>query len=662
MPLVVPALRLLYVFLNIYETFKVLKLPPPSARNGGQPSTRAMGQRKRAMKGCMTIWLVWGCFAMYESTVDTVVSLFIPFYDELKSLVILFFMLTRARGAEPIYLHVFRPVIKPYAATMDSCLELAFSLGDFLLLVSSLPIQVIMGYFKQWSSSAKDPISKDDHTQRDFTPRLGSVKGHVTRLAARAEMHHSADILSCTRAGSTTSPAVEIQGNCASDGDRASRRDLEKARPRSEVSRLPRIAAQTSAGLDQPVESAPPPYEIWYPPSSSYDIPVTNPLSGLPTPPNDKPPPFLSSTPAGSEMEPEDEWRQYPPFPSAYPPTPLPVSAKLPTANGSSMMPMPTRQTNDTLFSDIAEEPINIDTPPGLSTGAEPSNALLENQDFRGSLQPLREFANPDSADDSSDDQSSMHGIQSDGPIDAAMSTEDVTDDDGEDEDDFDVTLRTPFPKVRQHEAAKEKASLTSASMESLTSRSTALSTTDNGSSLRTRTNSEASTTHSVSDASSVAGRKRRLPNTVIKARIRLTEQRSSSKLSGALLRSRTATPVRRRGGLRKPPSAMTTSAEDIAGTDSDILDEEDSSDVKRRRVVGVPGGRLPRPSSRREDSDRTIRGVASTGRNGQAATAKSRAPSRRPLPGEMTRVQEDVPPRRPASVSERRTRSNSRR
>lgn len=114
MPLVVPALRLLYVFLNIYETFKVLKLPPPSARNGGQPSTRAMGQRKRAMKGCMTIWLVWvsvrgysiqsyrlisrkGCFAMYESTVDTVVSLFIPFYDELKSLVILFFMLTRAR-------------------------------------------------------------------------------------------------------------------------------------------------------------------------------------------------------------------------------------------------------------------------------------------------------------------------------------------------------------------------------------------------------------------------------------------------------------------------------------------------------------------------------------------------------------------------------------
>ena len=59
MPLVVPVLRLAYVFLNVFETFKTLRLPPPSARNGGQPSARAMSARKRAMKGCMTVWLVW---------------------------------------------------------------------------------------------------------------------------------------------------------------------------------------------------------------------------------------------------------------------------------------------------------------------------------------------------------------------------------------------------------------------------------------------------------------------------------------------------------------------------------------------------------------------------------------------------------------------------
>ena len=59
---VVPILRLAYLFLNIYDTYKVLKIPPPSTRSGGQPSTRAMTQRKRDMKGIMTIWTVWVYF------------------------------------------------------------------------------------------------------------------------------------------------------------------------------------------------------------------------------------------------------------------------------------------------------------------------------------------------------------------------------------------------------------------------------------------------------------------------------------------------------------------------------------------------------------------------------------------------------------------------
>lgn len=57
MGLIVPILRVLYLSLNIYETFKTLKLP--AARNGGQPSARAMSNRKRAMKGCLSIWMVW---------------------------------------------------------------------------------------------------------------------------------------------------------------------------------------------------------------------------------------------------------------------------------------------------------------------------------------------------------------------------------------------------------------------------------------------------------------------------------------------------------------------------------------------------------------------------------------------------------------------------
>lgn len=47
---------------------------------------------------------VKGCFAMYERTVDPMVRLFVPFYDEVKSLVILFFLLTRARVSVRILL------------------------------------------------------------------------------------------------------------------------------------------------------------------------------------------------------------------------------------------------------------------------------------------------------------------------------------------------------------------------------------------------------------------------------------------------------------------------------------------------------------------------------------------------------------------------------
>lgn len=59
MPIHVAILRLGMLFLNVYDSFKTLKMPPPSARNGGNPSVRAMSQRKRDMKGCLAVWIVW---------------------------------------------------------------------------------------------------------------------------------------------------------------------------------------------------------------------------------------------------------------------------------------------------------------------------------------------------------------------------------------------------------------------------------------------------------------------------------------------------------------------------------------------------------------------------------------------------------------------------
>jgi receptor expression-enhancing protein 5/6 len=57
MPLVVPVLRLFMVFMNVYDTYKTLKIP--TGRKGGPPSIRALTQRKRDLKGCLAVWVVW---------------------------------------------------------------------------------------------------------------------------------------------------------------------------------------------------------------------------------------------------------------------------------------------------------------------------------------------------------------------------------------------------------------------------------------------------------------------------------------------------------------------------------------------------------------------------------------------------------------------------
>ncbi|KAG2073523.1 hypothetical protein BDR04DRAFT_955583, partial [Suillus decipiens] len=142
MPLVVPALRLFMVFMNVYDTYKTLKIPP--GRKGGPPSIRAMTQRKRDLKGCLAVWVVWCCLAAYERTFDRFVSFIVPFYSEIKSVMLLFLLLTRAKGAEPLYLHILRPLIKPYVDTVDPLLDLARDIGDFLFALSQVPLNYVL--------------------------------------------------------------------------------------------------------------------------------------------------------------------------------------------------------------------------------------------------------------------------------------------------------------------------------------------------------------------------------------------------------------------------------------------------------------------------------------------------------------------------------------
>ncbi|KAI0722352.1 hypothetical protein C8T65DRAFT_600249 [Cerioporus squamosus] len=618
MPLVVPVLRLAYVFLNVFDTFKTLRLPPPSARNGGQPSARAMSARKRAMKGCMTVWVIWACFTLYERWIETFVWLFVPFYSELKSLFILFFILTRAKGAEPVFLHVIRPLIKPYSGILDALFDALASFGDLFVLVASIPVNYVLGFYHRWTSALDPPHADPQTWHRDATP-----------VGNRPAAHRAF--------------ASESNG----DARPPPARDLSSGSVRQTRSTIVRSDAST------------PTHQIWHPPASVYADEVSlNPHSGLPTPPIERQQRLQAAAAASPNSQ--DDWRQYPPFPSAYPPTPLPASSRLPSAEPAIVAPRPVRPA---AFSGIAEEDDEDDQNPETRQG------------FRRSLLLPREPRNPGSDGDLSD-ENQMKGVQKthtqhthtaysqahDHPSTDGSGTEMSVDKDarsqteeaGEsgsdmDEDDYNTTLRTPS-KHRARRPSRDSDEddedylddlmitpparmKPTFSIDSVATRSTGLSTTDNHSSLATRTNSIASTDpSSVPDAPSLAGKKRRLPRRyedddvkfsvdVPARRAAATGKPAPSASSHGSSRSRSATVGRRRG------KALQEKAENASAED-DVPSDASSAGVKRQRV---PGGRIARPKPQRGDSQDTIR--APTTRVKSSATTRppvARAPSAR--------------------------------
>ncbi|THU91920.1 hypothetical protein K435DRAFT_673109 [Dendrothele bispora CBS 962.96] len=193
MPLFSPLLRLFMVFLNIYDTFKTLKEPPSKYRRGPEgefygPSARAVVQRKRDLKGCLAVWIVWCCFTLYERFGEPIIYLFIPFYDEFKSIALLFLILTRARGAEPIFLHVIRPFIRPYNKTIDTSLEFARMIGDMLFALVLVPLDFLQPWvraYAPWSSvqhvvEPHHEVRGQEMTKSDYTVRQnGRVQSYV---------------------------------------------------------------------------------------------------------------------------------------------------------------------------------------------------------------------------------------------------------------------------------------------------------------------------------------------------------------------------------------------------------------------------------------------------------------------------------------------------
>ncbi|KAJ7571798.1 hypothetical protein C8J56DRAFT_753836, partial [Mycena floridula] len=410
MPMYIVILRLAMLFLNVYDSFKTLKLPPPSARNGGQPSIRAMTQRKRDLKGCLAVWIVWCCFTAYERLLEGIICMFIPFYNEFKALALLFLILTRARGAEPIYLHLIRPMLKPYTPTLDSFLEVAIFMADVMLAV---PLRLV-GIATSWLQSESSERGSSDYPETDrFTPPPVYQESQEARYLRPQR--------------STQNIRPEFNQRRPSDHRRSSGENRRLSALDEPTNLPPRFTPPSKSQLRRPSP------EIWHPPASSYE------------------------DESNMEQE-ENEWRQYPPFPSAYPATPISSTSRV-----------------------LAPEAMNS----RLTLSSVHYPAIPEEQGFPMSLSPAPEPLRPSSVsslsdsstdtrvhvEDSADGDGSSMAVDEDG---SRESTSEMSDEDEEDE--FNVTLRTPM-QIRTISAGLASP---------ISSRSTTLTTNDDGSSLRT--------------------------------------------------------------------------------------------------------------------------------------------------------------------------------
>ena len=269
-------------------------------------------------------------------------------------------------------------------------------------------------------------------------------------------------------------------------------------------------------------------HQIWYPPTSAcpastYETAVS------------------AFDPLGTAPEYHSpEWRTYPAFPSAYPPTPLPASAILP----SSITP----RSDHRLVSDSAYTPIPEDE-----------------QGFGEMLERVHEGCS-----------NSMHGSSSSGEIPPGakscemnsdvtrqLDEESVPDESmysseaGLSEDDLGTSLRTPHrpPRAMPLSAYSSGDSLTSAP-----------TSTDNAPSLRTKTSSDSLS----SDSSSLAGRKRAYGT--FQGNAWNTIQKSHSR--NATLRG-------------KPVSApIPQNSRRLTSEEEDVGDEDGSTAAKRQRVL----------------------------------------------------------------------------
>ncbi|KAG7097483.1 hypothetical protein E1B28_004825 [Marasmius oreades] len=394
MSLFAPILRLCLLFLNVYSTFKCLKPPRVSSRSRtGLPSQTSVMQRKRDMKGCLAVWVVWTCLATYERHFERIISLFIPFYDEFKAMVLLFLITTRARGAEPIFLHVIRPLVRPYTATIDTVLDLLRMIGDIIYALSSFFLHSVTNL----SQSAHNHLPASLQVFSPFTYFNSSLPVPFDPYRSHNFMQE-----------------VVMQ-----NGEHPGFYEVTLP-PRAPTIGIP-PSSYPYPGSHNTIEGLPVPNDIQnggtiFIPPLPEEIPLqtntpdSNGHAYPPLPPSPHAQPSTAVTPLQPAPSREDAWdwdwdaRQYPSFPSAYPPTPLTTNSCLPSTRNSKgkgkmrLVKDPWRQPDGTVLEEVVEEDQDVYDHTQSSRGRRRrrNEGYSENQQgFHQSLLPPRKPLNP---------------------------------------------------------------------------------------------------------------------------------------------------------------------------------------------------------------------------------------------------------------------------
>lgn len=328
-----------------------------------------------------------------------------------------------------------------------------------MLLIGMFPVHLFESARKKWTGGLQTESESDSEGDKPPTPKY-------TKHNARSD-----------------SAIPRYPSNLGAGRPAPRSVSAQQLRPERAVDHTNRRASVGTSRIQQQQQrpaprQSPSRHQIWYPPASSYDNPQ---IDGLPAT-DDPPRYFASQIDTDVQIAQDLEWRQYPPFPSAYPPTPIAPSSKRPLGPDSSQITL-----------------TSIQYPPSIAE--EEQQQYGSRQDFHQSLSPVREPSNPGSVSSLSDsDNIRVHNEESesgyisstssllvDGEGDAIMddpsSPSEVSNDE---EDAFNVTLRTPLsrPLFLSLKRRKDELIITPSRT---TSQSTSLDTfADDASSLRT--------------------------------------------------------------------------------------------------------------------------------------------------------------------------------